>query len=576
MQELITEKINIWASSVESKKSGGRGRSSNAELSIYGIKKLRELILQLAVQGKLIPQDPTHEPASKLIDRISNERDHLIKKGKVRGVKKQKSISNKEHPFEIPVSWEWARLKDISFDLGQKKPDEKFTYIDVGSIDQNRGLVSDSKILEPDEAPSRARKLVDKNTVIYSTVRPYLLNIAVIENDIKPTPIVSTAFAVLHPFLDMEPRYIYLYLRSKPFINYVESQMKGLAYPAVNDKNFFNGIIPVPPYEEQKRIVERVDELMAYCDELEKGEIESIETHKKLVKALLKALVESNSHKEFKSTWKMIVDNFEMLFTTTDSVEELKKCVLDLAVRGKLVEQGSKDGIVTELIANVAEEKKEFSKANKSKLKPLSPIDKKEIPFSLPDRWCWVRLDALTLSTEYGSSAKSKPSGKIPVIRMGNLQNGEIDWDNLVYTSDEEEIQKYKLSKNTVLFNRTNSPALVGKTSIYRGERPAIFAGYLIRVNLSKYILPDYINLVLNSPYARTHCFKVKTDGVSQSNINAQKLRNIPIPVCSFELQQETLKKVEGLVSQIDNLRGLIVTRSAFARKLADSITQHI
>ena len=152
----------------------------------------------------------------------------------------QKSLKIDEIPYEIPESWEWIRIKSICHDLGQKKPDKRFTYIDVGSIDNKNGVISDSiQILESSEAPSRARKLVQKGTIIYSTVRPYLLNIAIIEKEYNDEPIASTAFAILHPYKGIKNDFIYHYLRSPTFIKYVEDQMKGVAYPAINDGDFW-------------------------------------------------------------------------------------------------------------------------------------------------------------------------------------------------------------------------------------------------------------------------------------------------------------------------------------------------
>jgi type I restriction enzyme S subunit len=165
----------------------------------------------------------------------------------------------------------------------------------------------------------------------------------------------------------------------------------------------------------------------------------------------------------------------------------------------------------------------------------------------LPAGWRFVKLNKLCQSFDYGTSSKSKPVGKIPVLRMGNIQNGNIDWSDLVYTSDTDEIRKYSLRAGTVLFNRTNSPELVGKTAIYRGERPAIFAGYLIRINPFPDLDPEYLNLCLNTSYAKGFCRSVKTDGVSQSNINAQKLGAFEVALCPLAEQKEIVRRVEKL-----------------------------
>ena len=234
-----------------------------------GIRTLRELILQLAIQGKLDPQNPNDEPASILLEKIKNEKAKLVKAGEIRE-RKIPPIDMSAVPFDIPQSWSWATLNDITRDWGQKKPDKKFTYIDVTAIDKEHGTISDDyKVLKPNEAPSRARKIVKSGTVIYSTVRPYLLNIAVIDRDFDPEPIVSTAFGILHPLQGINNKFIYYYLRSKSFIDYVENEMTGIAYPAINDSKLYKGLLPIPPTIEQKRIVAKVDKLRALCDQLQ-------------------------------------------------------------------------------------------------------------------------------------------------------------------------------------------------------------------------------------------------------------------------------------------------------------------
>lgn len=236
-----------------------------------GIKKLRELILTLAMQGKLVPQDPNDQPASELLKDIEAEKRRLVKAGKIREQKPLSEIKRGEVPYELPVGWEWTRIRNIGHDWGQKIPDRHFTYIDVGSINNSKGIISeDVQLLGEDEAPSRARKVVRQNTVIYATVRPYLLNIAIIGKEYDPEPIASTAFAIIHPYSGISNRFLYHYLRSPFFNSYVELAMKGVAYPAINDGDFFRAPFSLPPFAEQKRIIARIDQLMARCDELEK------------------------------------------------------------------------------------------------------------------------------------------------------------------------------------------------------------------------------------------------------------------------------------------------------------------
>lgn len=190
----------------------------------------------------------------------------------------------------------------------------------------------------------------------------------------------------------------------------------------------------------------------------------------------------------------------------------------------------------------------------------------------LPEGWQRVSLRELCDGFQYGTSTKSEPSGKVPVIRMGNIQNGKIDWTNLAYTSDAVEIKKYRLNPGDVLFNRTNSPELVGKTAIYRGEQPAIFAGYLIKIKNRSELDSEYLNYCLNSFQAKKWCQQVKTDGVSQSNINAQKLADYEINFPPLPEQQEIVRRVESYFTLIDQLEA----RYHNAKTHIDRLTQSI
>ncbi|EPF1287245.1 TPA: restriction endonuclease subunit S [Klebsiella pneumoniae] len=172
----------------------------------------------------------------------------------------------------------------------------------------------------------------------------------------------------------------------------------------------------------------------------------------------------------------------------------------------------------------------------------------------------------------YGTSAKSQKEGLIPVLRMGNLQNGELNWSDLVYTSDENEIEKYNLIAGDILFNRTNSPELVGKTSIYRGEKQAIYAGYLIKIQCLEELNPEYLNYHLNSHIAKQYCYEVKSDGVSQSNINAQKLAAYPLEVPPIKEQNEIVRRIKQLFAYADSIEKHLQDALECVNNLAQSI----
>lgn len=255
------------------------------------VEALEKQILMWAVQGRLVSQDPGDEPAAELLKRIAAEKAQLVKEGKLRRSDPLPKISAEEIPYELPDGWEWVRIPDIIHNWGQKKPDKEFSYIDVSSIDNENGVIKDNlQIIEANNAPSRARKLLRPGSVIYSTVRPYLLNIAIIEKDYSPTPIASTAFYVMHPFDGVLNRFLYHYLRSTPFIEFVEQEMTGMAYPAISDSKLEKGLVPLPPIAEQKRIVAKVESLLAHTAAVKEGLKKASLLHEELVEAALREI----------------------------------------------------------------------------------------------------------------------------------------------------------------------------------------------------------------------------------------------------------------------------------------------
>ena len=237
--------------------------------------KLKKSILQYAIQGKLVPQDPNDEPASVLLERICAEKkaklgkkyvDSFIYKGDdncyYEKVGRNEPVRLEDLPFEIPDSWCWARLKDVTFNHGQKIPNIAFSYIDIGSIDNvNQKLSAKENIVEPEKAPSRARKIVERGDVLYATVRPYLHNMCVVEKDFSLEPIASTGFAVLAVERGIKNTFLFYYMLSPVFDQYANSSenSKGVAYPAINDEKLYKAPIPIPPQNEQQNICKLID-----------------------------------------------------------------------------------------------------------------------------------------------------------------------------------------------------------------------------------------------------------------------------------------------------------------------------
>ncbi|WP_219703712.1 restriction endonuclease subunit S [Marinomonas lutimaris] len=586
IENLITEHIDIWSSAIKRKSSSGRGSSKKIEL--YGIKKLRELILELAVRGKLVAQDPNDEPASVLLERIAKEKAQLVKEGKIKKPKKLPEITEDEKPFELPSGWEWCRIQEIGHDLGQKQPEGTFSYIDVGSIDKVYGLVESPTILEGKDAPSRARKIVTEGTVIYSTIRPYLLNIAIIDKKFSYEPIASTAFAIIHPLNGIVGNYVYRYLRSTPFVRYVESVQTGVAYPAINDKQFQMGIISVPPTTEQHRIVAKVDELMALCDKLEAQTESSLDAHQTLVTVLLDTLVDSQNAEELAQSWMRISGHFDTLFTTEQSIDQLKQTILQLAVTGKLVEQASREARnspnyepASVLLERIAAEKEELVKQKKiKKQKPLPPISDDEKPFGLPEGWEWVRFENI-VEIQGGITKGRKLAGrevvKVPYLSVANVQRNYLDLNFLkeieIPISEKE---KYRVKKRDLLITEGGDWDKVGRTAIwsdeldYVGHQNHVFKARIFIEEQSEIWLEKY----LNGPYARNYFAGSSKQTTNLASINKTQLRGCLIAIAPLEEQHRIVAKVDELMAICDQLKARLSEAQTTQLNLADALVE--
>ena len=474
-------------------------------------------------------------------------------------------IVSKSAASKWPSGWSKCSLGQVTLTVSKINPKEATSrpidYIDISGIDNTRNVIRRAKRYRLEDAPSRARQIVCAGDVIFAMVRPYLRNIAAIPN-VYDQPIASTGFSVLRPAKGVCPAFLFYKAISRDLVNALSKLQYGVSYPAVKDEQVRDQPLWLPPTHEQYRIVAKLEELFS---ELDKG-VENLEKAREQLKvyrqAVLKHAFEGRLTAQWREENKDQLENPEQLLARIKQersarydrrLQEWKALVKDWEESGRKGKKPPKPGKLPE-VADILDGL-------------VATLPK------LPGSWAWGKLGWLTCGMEYGTSAKSAKSGTAPVLRMGNIQNAKFDWADLVYTSDEDEIAKYLLHDGDVLFNRTNSPELVGKTAIYSSERPAIFAGYLIRVNHIRTVANShYVNLFLNSHVARRYGNSVKTDGVNQSNINATKLSNYPFPYCSIEEQHEMVRILEKALSLVEETEAEINRELQKAAALRQSI----
>ena len=540
------------------------------------IPRLRRFILDLAVRGKLVEQDQADEPASELLKRIVAEKVRLVK---AKTIRKPKLFPEfEEYPYDLPPSWLWTRMRQVTSDRGQAVPDAPFTYIDVTAIDKENGIVADPKVLQANEAPSRARKIVRQGDVIYSCVRPYLLNVAVVDADFDPAPIASTAFAILDGHGLVLPRYLWIVLRSSFMVECVEEDMRGQAYPAINDSDFSVLPFPLPPLGEQRRIVARVDELMALCDRLAAAQAEREATRDRLAATSLARMGAPDSDPvAFQNHATFALNNLAPLTTRPDQIKSLRQTILNLAVRGKLVKQDPNDEPVAELLKRIRVEKARLVKAGEVRNpKQVLVIAEGECFFSPPRGWEWKRLSEISRKIHYGFTASAnKMTDAVRLLRITDIQDNSVDWFSVPGCEiGEKALPQFKLEKGDILVARTGGT--IGKSFLVQDVPVAVvFASYLIRVQGSHEIYDRYLKLFLESPiyWIQLHD---GSKGAGQPNVNGQTLGKMLVPLPPLAEQHRIVAKVDVLMALCDRLEAALGTADTTRLRLLDALLHEV
>ena len=523
--------------------------------------QLKNSILQMAVSGKLVPQDPNDEPASVLLERIRKEKEQLIKEGKIKkeknpsyifrgadntpyekvGKDEPVSIAD-EIPFEIPESWEWVRASSLGQMVRGKGIKRSETVPDgmpcvrYGEIYTSYNVsFTKTKSFIPQTLYDQCN-IFRNGDLIFTLTGENKPDIAKTVAYLGESPVAAGGDLAYWTHHNMNPLYLVYYMASPYSIEQKRRLATGDIIVHISTDKVGSFLIPVPPRTEQDRIVAKLQEIEPLLQEYDQKETKV-----------------RSEHMQFP--------------------EQLKKSILQLAVQGKLVPQDPSDEPASVLLDRIRTEKKRLIAEGKIKRdKNESVIFRRDnshyekrvnsetciddgIPFDIPDSWSWCRLKSICFDMRYGTAKKSTKTGQVAVLRMGNIQHGEIDYSNLVYSNDDTDNINLLLQEKDILFNRTNSRELVGKTGIYRGDIPAIFAGYLVLIR-PIIIDPEYLNYVMNSHYEWSYCQNVRSDGINQSNVSASKIGEFLIPVPPLSEQKRIVNKLIDVLPLIQqNMR---------------------
>ncbi|MBX9637475.1 restriction endonuclease subunit S [Nitrosomonas sp.] len=580
--QLLTNHLEIWTTA-ETEKKSGRGRSGGNGTSVYGIKKLRELILELAVRGKLVPQDPNDEPAGELLKRIQVEKARLMAEGKIKKDKPLPPIADEEKPFELPQGWEWVKAIELLSKIGAGSTPlgGKQVYVNSGipflrsqNVWDNGLKLDDVAFITSETHQKMSGTQVCAGDLLFNITGASIGRCAIVPDNFE-TGNVSQHVTIVRPVSKEILLFLHLVLISKHVQQTVMDVQVGVSREGLSIGKLSQFIIPIPPLPEQHRIVAKVDELMALCDQLETQHNNAAEAHEKLVSHLLGTLTQSHSADDFNANWQRIAAHFDTLFTTEASIDALKQTLLQLAVMGKLVPQNSNDEPASELLKRIQAEKAKLVAEGKIKKdKPLPPISEEEKPFELPRGWEWVRLCEITSKITDGDH-KTPPRilDGFRLLSAKNVRDGHLDLDNCDFISKQDYLKsRERCCPDTGDLLIVSVGGTIGRTSLV----PDYSDFALVRsVALIKPLLLNsfYLKQAMDSNLLQESIHARKRGG-AQPCLYLSEIEQFVFSLPPLAEQHRIVTKVNELMTLCDQLKSRITQASQLQKKLADGVVE--
>ena len=485
-------------------------------------KQLRQKILDLAIRGQLVPQDNNDEPASVLLEKIRAEKQTLIEQKKIKKDKKSSYITcdlspyqkytehfadgsskdiTDEIPFDIPENWAWCRLgtllinrdgerKPLSSSVRSKQNEKKYDYYGAtGVIDKVDSYIFSEKLLLVGEDGANLLSKIKPNA-FFAEGKYWVNNHAHILD------------ATDKSLLD----YVIVVINSISLDNYIT----GSAQPKLSQERLNKILLPLPPLSEQRRIVEKIEELLALVDDLE--------TNKTDLQSYIK---------------------------------QAKSKVLEMAVRGELVLQNPEDEPASALLERIKKEQK--SSKSKGKTTAHNTHYEEELPFNIPENWVWCRLGEITKIIQYGVSKSAKSEGLYRLLRITDIQYNKVIWENVPFTDiKEKDAENFILENGDFLFARTG--ATVGKSYLVEDlVEKSVFASYLIRISLLPNNNINYIKFFFNSEFYWQQISE-KSIGIGQPNVNGTSLKKLFLPLPPLAEQHRIVEKIEHIFAVLEEL----------------------
>ncbi len=543
-----------------------------------GVAKLRELILTLAVQGKLVPQDPADEPASVLLQKIRAEKDRLMAEGKIKRDKPLAEIGEEDKQFELPQGWEWVRLGSLlPFRIGKTPPSKDPQYW----ADAGHAWVSISDMNHFGEVRETGRKITDKGASVFgyeplppgTLIMSFKLTIGKISL-LRVPAYHNEAIVSFTPLNGLDSAFLKYML---PTVAKTGASKDALMGATLNTESLSNLVIALPPQSEQSRIVTRVEALMRLCDALEaKGQLEATQ-HAQLVSTLLGTLTASTTPEELAANWQRVAQHFDLLLDRPEAIDALEQTLLQLAVRGLLVPQDPTDEPASALLQKIRAEKDHFIATGQIKQgKPLPPITDEEKPFELPVGWVWGRLEQLSIAIVDcpHSTPKFVESGRL-CLDTNSFKQGVLLQHKLRFVDDSTFVERnVRLAPQPgdLVFAREGS---VGESILIPDGVEACLGQRVMLFRFSHQVSKEFVRLAISST-SFLDALLAMHKGIGAKHVNVGDMRNAVIPLPPLPEQSRIVTRVTALRRLCADLRQRLAERQSVQARLAEALVASV
>lgn len=543
------------------------------------VPRLRRFILDLAVRGKLVEQDPNDEPASELLKRIKLERARQTTKVAARKNRSGGQVDVVEPPFVLPESWEWSTLGEIArYGLPDK-------------VDSNREISPDTWVLDLEDIEKDTSRLVERVTsssrpfqssktkfkqgdVLFGKLRPYLNKVIVADVD----GVCTTEIVPVRGASGVVPEFTRLVLKSPLTMERVDRLMYGMKMPRLGTDDALLLSFPLSPTAEQHRIVAKVDELMALCDRLEAAQAKRERRRDRLVAASLERLNNGSDAEEFQERARFNLSNLPRVTTRPEHIQQLRQTILYLAVRGRLVEQDPNDEPAFELLKRIRVEKSRRLDAKRLiREKPLPIIVGEDSPFELPTGWVWTRWEsiALKIGDIDHRMPETVPDGVPYISPRDFLPGNRINFDGAKRVSFDDFVRlsaKMKPEIGDLIYPRYGT---IGENRLVDEPRDFLvsYSCAVVKV-LSEFIDPMYQYLFSISPFCKQQA-KAAENKTTQANVGIESIKRFVFPLPPLAEQHRIVAKVDELMAVCDRLEAQLSDAQAESRRLLEAVFYH-